>query len=160
MNHEATQDTRDRLIAAGAMSPAAAAGLPVDAAIVAAVAEANELAAEARNLCRPKLIPAIGDAVHYRAYGTPGGEFPAACRAAIVTGTGAWVNTYEGPSPATPGHGDVRTVLQRWHDDAISATVHNPSGEYRGILVHDPTSDPRGGTWHRPGVACRPGGTR
>jgi len=27
----------------------------------------------------------IGEIVHYRSYGTPGGEFPSTCRAAIVT---------------------------------------------------------------------------
>lgn len=149
MNHEAQQDTRDRLTAAG-----------VDPALAAAVDEANRSTAETREGRKRPHIPSIGDHVHYRAYGTPGGEFPAACRTATVTGTGAWVNAYEGPSATPPGDGDVRTVLQRWHDDAISATVLNPSGEYRGVLVHDQSSEPRGGTWHYPGALCRPGGTR
>lgn len=29
--------------------------------------------------------PSIGRIVHYVAYGTPGGEYPTACRAAVVT---------------------------------------------------------------------------
>ena len=31
------------------------------------------------------MTPSIGRIVHYVSYGTPGGEFPKACRAAIVT---------------------------------------------------------------------------
>lgn len=31
--------------------------------------------------------PSIGDIVHYVSYGTPGGEYPSTCRAAIVTAT-------------------------------------------------------------------------
>lgn len=31
-------------------------------------------------------VPSVGRMVHYRAYGTPGGEFPAGiCRAAVIT---------------------------------------------------------------------------
>lgn len=29
--------------------------------------------------------PTVGRVVHYVAYGTPGGEYPAACRAAVIT---------------------------------------------------------------------------
>lgn len=33
-------------------------------------------------------VPAIGERVHYVSYGTPGGEFPKRCRAAVVTEVG------------------------------------------------------------------------
>ncbi len=33
--------------------------------------------------------PSVGRIVHYVSYGTPGGEYPKACRAAIVTEVGA-----------------------------------------------------------------------
>lgn len=33
--------------------------------------------------------PRVGDTVHYVSYGTPGGEYPSTCRAAIVTEVGA-----------------------------------------------------------------------
>ncbi len=29
--------------------------------------------------------PSVGRVVHYKAYGTPGGEYPSVCRAAVVT---------------------------------------------------------------------------
>lgn len=32
--------------------------------------------------------PAVGRVVHYVSYGTPGGEYPSVCRAAIITAVG------------------------------------------------------------------------
>jgi hypothetical protein len=32
--------------------------------------------------------PTVGRTVHYRSFGTPGGEYPSACRAAIITEVG------------------------------------------------------------------------
>lgn len=41
--------------------------------------------------------PSIGRVVHYVAYGTPGGEFPAGvCRAAIITEVVSAVSTHVG----------------------------------------------------------------
>lgn len=65
----------------------------------------------------------LGDIVHYVSYGTPGGEYPSVCRAAIVTGV---VN-----------------------EDEVHMTVFNPEGFFlnKNVRYQDPT-DPEGGTWH------------
>jgi hypothetical protein len=78
--------------------------------------------------------PSVGRTVHYVAYGTPGGEFPAGeCRAAIVTEVG------------TPLSGNV------------SLCVLNPSGLFfnrdvpyaKAEVVHGKPV-PVAGTWHWP----------
>lgn len=98
--------------------------------------------------------PTVGRIVHYVSYGTPGGEYPSACRAAIVTGT----------CPA---------------DDDVSLAVLNPSGLFfdQEVPYHDGAETPgaadcpnvqqhgnpfrycacgwieaslKGGTWHWP----------
>ncbi len=74
-------------------------------------------------------IPSIGRVVHYVAYGTPGGEFPAgAHRAAIIT------------------EYDARdTPIQ-----SVGLVVLNPTGLFfhRGVLM-DPTGQ-QPGSWHWP----------
>jgi hypothetical protein len=78
--------------------------------------------------------PSIGRIVHYVAYGTPGGEFPAgACRAAVITEIGVGVASTGGPDP----------------DERVGVMVANPSGLYfnHGI-AHDEDKAP--GTWHWP----------
>lgn len=64
--------------------------------------------------------PRIGDTVHYRSYGTPGGEFKAECRAAMVTAV----------YPQTPAAvGDT---------DAVSLCVLNPTGFFfHDVARHD-----------------------
>ena len=79
--------------------------------------------------------PSIGRIVHYVAYGTPGGEFPAGvCRAAIVTE----VQTFpvEGPQPPD--------------GMLVGLCVLNPSGQFfnRG-MPHD-ESEKKPGSWHWP----------
>jgi hypothetical protein len=74
--------------------------------------------------------PSVGRIVHYVAYGTPGGEFPAGvCRAAIVT------EIYQ-PSDGYPV-------------DAVGLCAVNPTGLFfnRGIA---PDGAKRPGTWHWP----------
>ncbi len=68
--------------------------------------------------------PSVGRIVHYVAFGTPGGEFPAGvCRAAIITGVGTGTN--------------------------VSLAVFNPNGQYfDNECFHDPAKAP--GTWHWP----------
>jgi hypothetical protein len=102
-------------------------------------------------------LPAIGEIVHYRSYGTPGGEYGAECRAAIVT--------------EHTGDPD--------HPDQVGLCVLNPTGQFfnRAVDHHggdgehgDPHCPDRpyhgnpfrycacgwtepaykGGTWHRP----------
>ena len=72
-------------------------------------------------------LPSIGRIVHYVAYGTPGGEFPAGvCRAAIIT--------------------EVSPI--GIHPDA-SVCVVNPTGVFFTRLI--PYSDAHTpGTWHWP----------
>lgn len=74
--------------------------------------------------------PSVGRTVHYVAYGTPGGEFPAGvCRAAIVT--------------EVPLTGDEQTRA------TIGICVLNPTGLFfnRGIPYHEGKHP---GTWHWP----------
>ncbi len=68
--------------------------------------------------------PTVGRIVHYVAYGTPGGEFPAGvCRAAVVTAVHA--------------------------ETDVSLCVMNPSGLFFNLTVpFDPGKKP--GTWHWP----------
>lgn len=68
--------------------------------------------------------PSVGRIVHYVSYGTPGGEYPSVCRAAVVTEVGP--------------------------DEYVSLAVLNPTGMFFNESVpHDPESK-RGGTWHWP----------
>ena len=70
----------------------------------------------------------VGHAVHYTAFGTPGGEFASKCRAAIVTDT---------PETDTTGR--------------VSLAVLQPSGIYFNPSVPlDERDVPAGGTWHLP----------
>ena len=79
--------------------------------------------------------PGICQTVHYVSYGTPGGEYPKTCRAAIVTET-------HGPDS---------------YGEAASLAVLNPGGLFfaqrcrEGGQLHgeDPTAA-YGGTWHWP----------
>lgn len=84
------------------------------------------------------MAPTIGRIVHYVAYGTPGGEYPKACRAAVVTK----VNV-----PIT--------------DVAVGLAVLNPTGMFFNQHVPMDTGsgssdglcdglDHAGGTWHWP----------
>lgn len=83
--------------------------------------------------------PSVGRVVHYVSYGTPGGEYPSECRAAIVTA----VDEYQ-PSDGFVGHVDL--------------CVLNPTGLFfnRGVHYDEGTVGDnhvrthRGGTWHWP----------
>lgn len=74
-------------------------------------------------------LPALGDTVHYRSYGTPGGEYTPECRAAMVTDV-----------PADPPSGS---------ETEIGLVVFNPDGIFlkRGIRHADHPAG-TGGTWH------------
>ncbi len=80
--------------------------------------------------------PSVGRIVHYVAYGTPGGEFPAGvCRAATITE----VDNPPDAAQFTEGH-------PVW---PIGVCVMNPTGLFfnRGI-PYDPGKSP--GSWHWP----------
>ena len=88
--------------------------------------------------------PSVGRVVHYVAYGTPGGEFPAGvCRAAVITET----YTMNGVNPGN--WGGVATVGPDGYITEVGLCVLNPTGQFfnRGI-PYDP--DKRPGTWHWP----------
>ena len=79
--------------------------------------------------------PSVGRAVHYVAYGTPGGEFPAGiCRAAIITEVPAG-----DAAPAAPTEG--------W--PTVSLCVVNPTGLFFNVVVPY-REDKRPGSWHWP----------
>jgi len=80
--------------------------------------------------------PAVGTVVHYVSYGTPNGEFPKTCRAAIVTETGG---------EYVDGLGN-RVEL-------VGLAAINPTGVFfhtvaEGGCRYDETDRPSGGTWH------------
>lgn len=79
-------------------------------------------------------LPSVGRTVHYVAYGTPGGEFPAGvCRAAIITEVG---NPLGGLADQNP-------------HQRVGLCVLNPTGLFfnRGI-PYDEAKSP--GSWHWP----------
>jgi len=79
-------------------------------------------------------LPSVGRVVHYVAYGTPGGEFPAGvCRAAIITEVGLPLSTADAPNP----------------DGFVGIMVANPTGLFfnRGV-PYDEGKTP--GSWHWP----------
>jgi hypothetical protein len=81
--------------------------------------------------------PSIGRVVHYVAYGTPGGEYPQACRAAIIT-------EVMGPDviPMT-AYEDVR-------EDTVGLAVLNPTGMFFNRSIPHNEGDKSGGSWHWP----------
>jgi hypothetical protein len=70
-------------------------------------------------------IPTVGRIVHYVSYGTPGGEYPSVCRAAVITAV----------------HSD---------DKHVALCVLNPEGLFfnRAVFLDEDTK--KGGTWHWP----------
>jgi hypothetical protein len=75
--------------------------------------------------------PSVGRIVHYVSYGTPGGEFPSTCRAAIITEVP--------PEPAE----DAGLEL-------VGLFVANPEGLFLNRNVPHVEGQPSGGTWHWP----------
>lgn len=75
--------------------------------------------------------PSVGRMVHYVSYGTPGGEYPSVCRAAVVTEVA--------PSDAAPDDADK-----------VGLAVLNPEGMFfnRDVRYSDREHD--GGSWHWP----------
>jgi hypothetical protein len=67
--------------------------------------------------------PSVGRIVHYVSYGTPGDEYPSACRAAIVTEV---------------------------FDNRVGLCVLNPTGQFFNREVPYDESGASGGTWHWP----------
>lgn len=72
--------------------------------------------------------PAVARTVHYVSYGTPGGEYPSVCRAAIITAVGRKKNG----------------VAQ------VSLCVLNPEGIFLNQNVPYNADTTVGGSWHWP----------
>jgi len=87
--------------------------------------------------------PSVGRIVHYVAYGTPGGEFPAGiCRAAVVT------ETYRvGGLNAT---GTIFTVEEDGSIREAGLCVLNPTGQFFNRAVPHDEETKKPGTWHWP----------
>lgn len=84
--------------------------------------------------------PSVGRIVHYVSYGTPGGEYPSVCRAAVVTEVG------EMP----PGTEHVNTEASPVMPN-VGLAVLNPEGMFFNRNVRCSHPDNRdGGTWHWP----------
>lgn len=77
--------------------------------------------------------PSVGRIVHYVSYGTPGGEYPSVCRAAVVTA----VDDYQ------ESDGDQ-------HIGHLNLCVLNPEGMFFNKSVLQDEDGKRGGTWHWP----------
>lgn len=100
--------------------------------------------------------PSVGRIVHYVSHGTPvrndGTQaYTSECRAAIVTGIGAWitVKTTKMDSYSRSEGRPIRKLDQWFYDDAVSLAVLNPTGQFFNECKHD-ESDRLGGTWHWP----------
>lgn len=104
--------------------------------------------------------PTVGQIVHYVSYGTPGGEYPPTCRAAVIAEAGQWVTvqTVKAQSYSRSGGYPIRTLEQWFYPDAVALTVFNPTGLFfngAGLVackhVEPVSGKPlEGGTWHWP----------
>lgn len=78
--------------------------------------------------------PRIGDTVHYVSYGTPNGEFPKACRAALVT--------------------EMEFVPRSLGGDRVGLAVFNPTGIFLHSIAAGGCAQNEeyqtGGSWHWP----------
>ena len=86
------------------------------------------------------MTPSIGRIVHYVSYGTPGGEFQKACRAAIITAV----------------HSNDEVSGEPIEDELVALAVLNPTGMFfQELCPHDEKKNEvnnnwAGGSWHWP----------
>ncbi|MFD0883862.1 hypothetical protein ACFQ08_04730 [Streptosporangium algeriense] len=85
-------------------------------------------------------MPTVGQTVHYVSHGTPNGEYPSVCRAAIITEVSGY---------APPEHADD-DMQARCH-----LAVMNPTGMFFNEVDYGPQNVP--GTWHWPESVDEPG---
>ena len=71
--------------------------------------------------------PSIGRVVHYVSYGTPGGEYPSVCRAAVVA-----------------------AIAEDAPPTFVTLVVLNPEGIFFNHHVQQDEAEHKGGTWHWP----------
>jgi hypothetical protein len=87
--------------------------------------------------------PHIGDIVHHVSFGTPHGEYPASCMAAIVSAT----------YPHEPGTDDSIVdlhVFKPWGQDIRSQVLHDDGEEDPNAFLMCRGRDYPPGTWHWP----------
>ena len=89
--------------------------------------------------------PSVGRIVHYRSFGTPGGEFTPECRAAIITGVQAHVE--QAADRTKPPHLAEVIETERYTADLF---VMNPTGVFLNQACAQDEAEQRGGTWHWP----------
>lgn len=91
-------------------------------------------------------IPSVSRMVHYVSFGTPGGEYPSVCRAAVITQVGGWV-TIDEEHFKVDGGDEQRILTQKWVGDVCALNVLNPTGEFFNECQHDEDTK-KPGTWH------------
>lgn len=74
-------------------------------------------------------LPSVARIVHYVSYGTPGGEYPSVCRAAVIT------DVYDNDNDNVSN---------------VSLCVFNPEGLFFNKNVEYNELGDTGGTWHWP----------
>lgn len=77
--------------------------------------------------------PSVSRNVHYVSYGTPGGEYPSECRAAIIAAV---------PKKATRARPAT----------AVDLVVLNPEGVFFNKACRQDEETKAGGTWHWPEI--------
>lgn len=93
-------------------------------------------------MLRHAMFPRLNDQAHYVAFGTPGGEYPSTCRAAVIVGVPLAPETLAEAQAALP---DLKVAL----------FVMNPTGTFHHTECrHDESVADGGarvpGTWHYP----------
>lgn len=109
--------------------------------------------------------PSVGRIVHYVSYGTKNGEYSPECRAGIVTEVGQWVTLTEEsnmdggellrmfPSLGKVATYNNRVLVQEFHPEACSLSVHNPTGVFfnsGGVPIEHDEDGKKPGSWHWP----------
>ncbi|MET7457711.1 hypothetical protein ABZT03_38850 [Streptomyces sp. NPDC005574] len=82
----------------------------------------------------------MGRVVHYRSFGTPGGEYASECRAAVVTEVPQYLT--QEPMDGCPNGTDGEWIA--------SLAVLGPSGTFFDRNVRQDEDSRDGGTWHWP----------
>jgi len=102
--------------------------------------------------------PTVGRIVHYVSYGTPGGEYPSVCRAAIITAVGEPLadNVARVDLAVLNPEGMFFNRSCAYHDGAVAegaADCPNPEahgGPFRYCACGWIEASHQGGTWHWP----------
>lgn len=84
--------------------------------------------------------PSVGRVVHYRSFGTPGGEYASECRAAVITAVPQYLT--QEPMDGCPNGTDGEWIA--------SLAVLGPSGTFFDQNIRQDEDERNGGTWHWP----------